>query len=156
MSPIAMTLLLVATLSAFAWAAARRWRQLMVGRADPDFRLSGGELEKRVFDTVVYAFGQRKMPNYKNAGLAHMVIFGAFMILLLNTIQLVIRGYDIQFDFWGLLAHDAPIGGRPRPSRRTSSAPTTPPPARSTRPRCTPRVPGSCAGTCRCRRAVGR
>jgi len=110
MSPIAMTLLLVLTLSAFAWAAARRWRQLMVGAPDPDFRLTPEQIEKRVIDTVVYAFGQRKMPNYRNAGFAHMVIFGAFMILLLNTIQLVIRGYDIQFDFWGLLAHDAPIG----------------------------------------------
>jgi Fe-S oxidoreductase len=110
MSPIAMTLLLVVTLSAFAWAAARRWRQLQVGAADPDFDLSPAAIERRVIDTVKYAFGQRKMPYYRNAGLAHVVIFGAFMILLFNTIQLVIRGYDIQFDFWGLMAHDAPIG----------------------------------------------
>jgi Fe-S oxidoreductase/nitrate reductase gamma subunit len=110
MSPIAMTLLLVATLSAFAWAAARRWRQLMVGAPDPDFRLTAAQIEKRVRDTIIYAFGQRKMPYYRNAGMAHVVIFGAFMILLLNSIQLVVRGYDIGFDFWGILAEDAPLG----------------------------------------------
>ncbi|MBW2463203.1 MAG: (Fe-S)-binding protein [Deltaproteobacteria bacterium] len=110
MSPIAMTLLLVLTLGAFAWAMARRWRQLMVGTADPDFRFDLADFSRRIQDTVIYAFGQKKMPNYKNAGYAHMVIFASFMILTLNTVQLVIRGYAPRFDFWGVLAEDAPLG----------------------------------------------
>ena len=110
MNPAAMTLLLVSTLGFFAWSAARRLRQLRIGSADADFRLTDGEWLRRARDTLVYAFGQRKMPYYRAAGLAHMLIFGGFQVLLLNSIVLWVRGYDPAFDFWGLLAHDAPLG----------------------------------------------
>ena len=110
MNPAAMTLLLVSTLGFFAWTAARRFRQLSIGASDPDFRLGDGDWTRRTWQTLVYAFGQRKMPYYRAAGVAHMMIFGGFQVLLLNSIVLWVRGYDPQFDFWGLLAHDAPIG----------------------------------------------
>ncbi len=110
MSPVGMTLLLVSTLGFFAWTAARRIRQLRVGSPDPDFKVSDGQWVGRVEQTLVYAFGQRKMPYYRLAGLAHMVIFAGFQVLLLNSLMLWGRGYDPTFDFWGVLAEDAPLG----------------------------------------------
>ena len=110
MSPIGMTLLLLVSLSAFAWTAARRWRQLRVGGAEPRLVLSVDEITARAKDTLVYAFGQRKMPYYRVAGRAHMAIFGGFMILTVNTLQLWVRGFDAGFDFWGVLAVQAPLG----------------------------------------------
>jgi Fe-S oxidoreductase len=105
-----MSLLLFVTLSAFAWTAARRWRQLRVGAPDPDFTLDGPSLAARARDTVLYAFGQKKMPYYRLAGVAHMMIFGGFMVVGLNSLMLIARGYDPHFDFWGWLALSHPIG----------------------------------------------
>ena len=110
MSPYVMTAVLVLTLSFFSVTVYRRWRQLRVGAPDPYFTLERGELGARIRDTVVYAFGQKRMPYYRTAGIAHIFIFGGFMILLLNSVKLWGRGYDPDFDFWGILAHDAPIG----------------------------------------------
>ncbi len=110
MSPIFMTLLLVSTLSFFVWTAVRRWRQLRVGAGEPRFSLAGGELRGRVGDTFVYAFGQRKMPYYRLAGTAHILIFSGFMVLLLRSVMLWGRGYDPSFDFWGILSLENPIG----------------------------------------------
>jgi Fe-S oxidoreductase len=110
MSPIAMSIVLVSTLSFFAWTAARRVRQISIGAPDRDFRLAGGEWFERAKDVALYAFGQKKMPYYRLAGVAHMLVFGGFLAVGLNSLQLWARGYDADFDFWGLLAHDAPLG----------------------------------------------
>ena len=110
MSPIAMTLVLVSTLAFFSWSAFRRFRQLKVGQPDPHFSVKDGELAERVKATVVYAFFQKRMPNYKLAGIAHIGIFFAFQILLLNSIMLWGRGFDPDFDFWGVLSTSHPIG----------------------------------------------
>ncbi|MCA9602431.1 MAG: (Fe-S)-binding protein, partial [Myxococcales bacterium] len=114
MDPVAMTLLLVLTLSAFAWTAARRLRQLGAGSAHANFTLAGGAWFERLVDTIDYAVLQRKMRNlnsrYVAAGLAHIAIFWGFGVLGLNSVLLWIRGYDPYFDFWGLLAADAPVG----------------------------------------------
>ncbi|MFW5875516.1 MAG: (Fe-S)-binding protein [Myxococcota bacterium] len=110
MSPIGMTLLLVSTLAFFAWTAQRRWRQLTVGQAEPRFSVAGGELVGRIKDTLKYALGQRKMPYYRWAGIAHIMIFGGFIVLALRTVWLWIRGFDADFDFWGVLGPEAPLG----------------------------------------------
>jgi len=110
MSAIGMTILLVSTLSFFAVSSVRRWRQMLIGEGASDVSLSGSEILGRVMDTFIYAFGQKKMPYYRVAGIAHMMIFGGFMVLLLNSIMLWARGYDPGFDAWGLLATDHPIG----------------------------------------------
>ncbi len=110
MQPYLMTAVLVLTISFFCWTAFRRWRQLRVGAANPYFTLQGGELGARIRDTLKYAFGQRRMPYYRWAGIAHMMIFGGFLVLLLNSVKLWIRGYVPDFDFWGVLADDAPLG----------------------------------------------
>jgi Fe-S oxidoreductase len=114
MSPIAMTLVFAVTLGAFAWSAIRRWRLLMVGTHEPTVELrTVDEIVDRVRQTLVYAFGQRKMPKntrYRVAGIAHMSIFIAFQVLLLNSVMLWIRGYDADFDFFGLLHRESPLG----------------------------------------------
>ncbi|MGF1467761.1 MAG: (Fe-S)-binding protein [Sandaracinaceae bacterium] len=108
MNPIAMTLVLVLTLGTFAWSASRRFRLMLVGSPTPGFRLADADqLWARTRQTLIYALGQRKMPKnsrYRLAGIAHMSIFGAFLILGLNSVLLWIRGFDETFDFWGLLS----------------------------------------------------
>ena len=105
MSPIAMTLVLVSTLAFFSWSVFRRTRQVLVGVPDPEFDLKRpGELRDRIRAVLVYVFGQRKMPYYRMAGIAHIGIFIAFVVLLLNSIMLWGRGYHPEFDFWGLLS----------------------------------------------------
>lgn len=105
MSPIGMTLLLVSTLAFFAWSASRRLRQLKIGVPDPEFDLSReGEIGKRIDLVLTYALGQKKMPYYSVAGIAHILIFFGFQVLLLNSLMLWGRGYSEHFDFWGLFS----------------------------------------------------
>ncbi|MGB0679566.1 MAG: (Fe-S)-binding protein [Polyangiales bacterium] len=110
MSPIAMTVLLVSTLGWFSWSMYRRWQQLGVGRDCPDFTLAGDAWRARLMDVLVYAFGQRKMPYYRAAGVAHIVIFAGFLVLLLRSVLLWGRGFDAEFDAWGWLGTAHPVG----------------------------------------------
>ena len=110
MGPIWMTLLLASTLGLFSWSAYRRVRQVAVGVPDPRFAWTGEQVANRVKTVLVYAFGQKKMPNYTLAGFAHVGIFVAFVVLLLNSIMLWGRGFDAGFDFWGLLSTDHWLG----------------------------------------------
>ena len=108
-----MTVVFVVTLGAFAWSATRRWRLLMVGAPEPRFTLDPESLKKRLTRVLVYAVGQKKMPKndrYRVAGIAHILIFIAFNVLLLNSVVLWIRGYDAEFDAWGILDRHAPLG----------------------------------------------
>jgi heterodisulfide reductase subunit C len=105
-----MTVLLVVLPGLFAWSAVRRFRLATVGPSEPRFSLAGGELPARLRDTAIYAVFQKRMPYYWAAGVAHILIFLGFQVLLLNSILLWGRGYDPSFDFWGLLALDNPIG----------------------------------------------
>ncbi|MCA9583117.1 MAG: (Fe-S)-binding protein, partial [Myxococcales bacterium] len=114
MEPTLMALLLVVTLGGFAWSATRRIRQLRVGAPDPHFTLSGGEWWRRLWDVVDYALLQRRMTDprsrYRAAGIGHALIFWGFSVLALRTLMLWARGFDADFDFWGLFAMDAPLG----------------------------------------------
>lgn len=110
MNPIAMSVVLVVLIGLFAWSASRRWKLMMVASREPSFSLEGGQLASRIQDVLTYALMQKKMPYYKGAGIAHIMIFAAFQVLLLNSIMLWVRGYDASFDFWGLLATTNPIG----------------------------------------------
>ena len=110
MGPIWMTLLLVSTLGFFSWSAFRRIRQVKIGVPDPRFAWTGEQIADRAKTLLVYAFGQKKMPNYTLAGFAHVGIFIAFQVLLLNSLMLWGRGFDRGFDFWGLLSTDHLIG----------------------------------------------
>ncbi len=110
MGPIWMTLLLVSTLGFFSWSAFRRLRQVKVGVPDPRFGWDSEQIADRTKTLLVYAFGQKRMPNYTMAGFAHVGIFIAFQVLLLNSLMLWGRGFDPGFDFWGLLNTDHLVG----------------------------------------------
>jgi Fe-S oxidoreductase len=105
-----MTLLLVSTLGFFSWSAFRRLRQVKVGVPDPRFAWTGEQIADRTKTLLIYAFGQKRMPNYTLAGFAHVGIFVAFQVLLLNSIMLWGRGFDPTFDFWGILSTDHIVG----------------------------------------------
>jgi len=112
MSPIAMTLIFILTLSMFAWSAQRRWRLLMVTSPEPEVRLDDLGLLDRITNVVTYALGQKKMPggHYQAAGYAHIAIFLAFQVLLLNTVLLWGRAFVPSFDFFGLLSEEHLFG----------------------------------------------
>ncbi len=110
MGPIWMTLLLASTLGFFSWSAYRRVRQVGVGVPDPRFAWTPEQLVDRTKALLVYVFGQKRMPNYSLAGFAHVLIFVAFQVLLLNSIMLWGRGFNPDFDFWGLLSESHIVG----------------------------------------------
>src|SRR5688572_16101732 len=99
MSPVAMTVMLIVLPGLFAWSAIRRWKLAAIGAPEPRFSIAGDALPQRIKDTLIYALGQKKMPYYFTAGIAHILIFIAFQVLLLNSILLWGRGYDPSFDF---------------------------------------------------------
>ena len=96
MSPVFMALLLIAGWGIFAYSAWRRWRLLMVGA--PASR--GDNRSERLRRTIMYAFAQLRMPRYRLAGLAHVLIFFGFLVLLLRSLILWGRGFDESFTFW--------------------------------------------------------
>ena len=113
MNPVAMLLILVSTIGMFLWSATRRFALLTHGAAEPRFTIKGGELMRRIEEVAIYALGQKKMPaneKYRVAGIAHVFIFGGFQVLLLRSLMLWGRGFDENFDFWGVLGAHSPIG----------------------------------------------
>ncbi len=114
MSPIAMTLVLVGTLSFFSWSVYRRFRQVKLGVPDARFAWTPAQIARRTATVLVVALGQQKMiekKGYQPAGIAHAGIFFAFNILLLNSILLWGRGYDADWDFvFGILSTDHIVG----------------------------------------------
>jgi Fe-S oxidoreductase len=110
MNPFVMFALLIAMLGFFAWTAARRFALLAAAKPEPRFSIEGTGLEDRIKDTFIYAFGQKKMPYYRVAGIAHMMIFGGFLVVQLNTIKIWARGFSENFDYLGLLALTNPLG----------------------------------------------
>lgn len=114
MSPLGMTLVFIVFGGVFAWSAARRWQLLLVGAPEPRFTWNSiTAIQDRVIQTLVYAFGQKKMPQnsrYRMAGLAHVAIFAGFNVLLINSLMLWARGFDASFDFWGILSTEHLLG----------------------------------------------
>ena len=106
MSPVAMTLLLVVTLSAFAYSASKRWALMMSAQAPAN---RADRLGERINAVMVYMFGQKRMPRYAAAGWAHIIVFFGFIVLLLNSLILWGRGYVLTFDFW-VFGEDQPLG----------------------------------------------
>jgi Fe-S oxidoreductase len=96
MNPIAMIILLVAGWGCFAYSAWRRWNLMMVGAAENRFDNPG----ERIRRTLKYGIAQVRMRRYPLAGIAHMLIFLGFGVLLLRTLILWGRGFDESFDFW--------------------------------------------------------
>src|SRR4051812_36162836 len=110
MNPLVMVVVLLSMLGFFAWSSARRFMALAAAQPEPRFGIEGDALTKRIANTLIYAFGQKKMPYYPWAGIAHIFIFFGFQVLLLRVLMLWGRGFDPSFNFFGLLALDNPIG----------------------------------------------
>ena len=98
MNPLFMTLALLFSLGLFAYSANHRWRLMRVGPADLRFDNIG----QRISRTLRFAFGQARMPRYKGAGVAHIMIFFGFLVLLLRSLILFARGFtdNPQFGYW--------------------------------------------------------
>ncbi|GAC1351841.1 MAG: hypothetical protein NVSMB1_08770 [Polyangiales bacterium] len=97
MNPVAMISMLVAAVAAFAWSANRRWQLLHVGQQE-EGRLD--QLGKRAAVTQRFGVKQEKMHKYRDAGLAHQLIFAGFVILLLRSLILWSRGFDASAGFF--------------------------------------------------------
>ena len=105
MSSIAMAALLIVGWGAFAYSVRRRWRLMMVGAKENRFDRPAERLKV----TWTYAIKQLRMRRYPLAGIAHMLIFAGFGVLLLRTLILWGRGFEESFDFW-LFGHDQLLG----------------------------------------------
>ncbi|MBI4916617.1 MAG: (Fe-S)-binding protein [Acidobacteria bacterium] len=94
-----MGILLAVAWSAFLWSAARRWKLMaQAGRPEPRW----DRLWERFTGTVRFALAQWRMPLYPLTGIAHILIFWGFLVLLLRSLILWGRGFDPAFDFWVL------------------------------------------------------
>jgi Fe-S oxidoreductase len=85
-----MIALIVVAHAVFLISIVRRWQMLRLGAFVNRFDRIG----ERVAATWRYAFRQEKMQYYQPAGIAHLLIFGGFMVLLLRTLILWGRGID--------------------------------------------------------------
>ena len=82
----ALAALLVATaLGLFGFIVWKRLGLLGSGRSDP--RLD--RIPLRLLRTLVYAFGQRRLPRYRTAGILHILIFFGFLVLSIHTLRMV-------------------------------------------------------------------
>jgi len=96
MGPIWMAAIIVGLTSAFLWSAKKRFELLSTGRPEGRF----DRIPERIKGVVIYALAQRKMHYYRLAGLAHMLIFIGFGVLLLRTLILWGRGF---WPSWNLI-----------------------------------------------------
>ncbi|MEW6253085.1 MAG: (Fe-S)-binding protein [Planctomycetota bacterium] len=110
MGPVWMTLLLVLSLALFAWSARRRWRLMRAARR-PENRFD--QPARRLRGVLDYFLFQKRMPRYPLAGWAHIVVFFGFLVLLLNSIMLWVRGYvdwpSSAYHLW-IFGVDQPLG----------------------------------------------
>jgi Fe-S oxidoreductase len=105
MNPVAMAALIVGLHAVFFYSAIKRADLMAVGRFEWRF----DRIPERIQGVLVYAFAQKKMHYYRQAGLAHQVIFLGFLVLLLNTLTLWGRGIYAPFNFPVLGPHQ-PLG----------------------------------------------
>ena len=89
MSAIAMTLMLVASLSCFAYLMIPRTKVLL--KLQPDARFD--QVGERVLSVIKFAIGQWRMPREPIAGFAHIMIFSGFMVVALGTVLHIAHAY---------------------------------------------------------------
>jgi Fe-S oxidoreductase len=105
MGPIPMAFVIVILVAMFGVTMRQRTMLLTSGRND----LALDRISDRARGVVEYALAQRKMRYYPAAGLAHMLIFVGFVVLLLRSIILWGRGFVPDFSLF-VLGHDQPLG----------------------------------------------
>lgn len=100
MSPLGITLLMLAGFAGFFWLAARKL--VLVSRLQPEVRWD--QPWQRFRSVLVNGFLQQRMIRREwKAGVMHAVIFLGFMALLLRKVQLIVIGYHEPFVYPGLL-----------------------------------------------------
>ena len=100
MSPLGITLLMLAGFAGFVWLAARKL--VLVSRLQPEVRWD--HPGQRLRSVLVNGFLQQRMISREwKAGVMHAVIFLGFMALLLRKVQLIVIGYHEPFVYPGLL-----------------------------------------------------
>ncbi|MCA9540895.1 MAG: (Fe-S)-binding protein [Myxococcales bacterium] len=82
---------------AFIYAIAMRFRQITQGRR-PEVRWD--EIPTRIKNVLVYVLGQKRLPRngYTYSGVLHIFIFGAFVVLSVDTINFMIDAHLRLFD----------------------------------------------------------
>lgn len=105
MQPVVMAIVLLVGWGVFAYSAWRRWNLMMVGQ--PVNR--GDHAGERLRRTWQYAIKQVRMRRYWLAGVAHLLIFLGFGVLLLRTLVLWGKGFDENFNLF-VLGKDQPLG----------------------------------------------
>ncbi len=108
MSPALTAAMLVLGLAFFAFTMLRRLAPLLALRRED--RLD--RLGERVRALLAFGFGQKRLvdPEERTAGLLHVLIFAAFIVLALRTISMFGMGFAGADFHLPLLAHDAPLG----------------------------------------------
>ncbi|MGH9102636.1 MAG: heterodisulfide reductase-related iron-sulfur binding cluster [Acidimicrobiales bacterium] len=99
----------VLTAVALSLAGRRAWfllRLVRVGQAAPG-RFDGAG--RRLWAEVVEVFGQRKLLKKAVPGIAHLVTFWGFLVLLCTILEAFGALFDPSFAIWGI-GHDAPLG----------------------------------------------
>jgi Fe-S oxidoreductase len=107
MNPLLTAVLLLVGLGVFTWSAVSRLRPLLALRRD-DRRDRAGE---RVAGLLRFGFGQKRLvdPEELTAGVLHVVLFAAFLVLALRTITLFGVGFSADFHL-PLLGPDSALG----------------------------------------------
>ncbi len=97
MSPVAATLIIAAGLAAFLYTMGKRIRPLLYARKDVRWDRPGERTEK----LVEYGLGQKRMPSKpeRTAGLAHVLIFVAFLVAQVGTLTSFGLAFSEHFRF---------------------------------------------------------
>jgi Fe-S oxidoreductase len=108
MSPALTAVMLLAGLAFFAFTMLRRLAPLLALRREDRLDRPG----ERLGALLAFGFGQKRLvdPEERTAGLLHVLIFAAFLVLALRTVSMFGMGFagaDFHLPF---LAHDAPLG----------------------------------------------
>jgi len=94
----------VAAAALFGWSCYRRFRLVILGRAENRFK----DIRKRIRGVVFYAFGQRCTVSHGyRFGLNHLVLFWCFTILLIANTEFLLHGLFPSYISFSRLPHGA-------------------------------------------------
>ncbi|MBU0552528.1 (Fe-S)-binding protein [Myxococcota bacterium] len=107
---LAFFLIMFAGTMAFYFAIVMRFRQVTLGKR---VEVRWDEIPTRIKNVLVFVLGQKRLPanGYWYSGLLHIMIFGTFVVLSIDTINFILEGtvgllYDYKvtkpFALWGI------------------------------------------------------
>jgi len=107
MSPVLTAAMLVIGLAAFAFTMFRRVAPLAALRRE----VRTDRVGERIRALLAYGFGQKRLvdPEERGAGLLHVLIFVAFLVLAIRTVTMFGMGFSPGFHL-PFLADGAPLG----------------------------------------------